>query len=101
MQDDYGYFAYPPLERGEAVKKKIEEREKSLFELHMMREMLEGNPNPGEHLEADERTVVTPQEKFVRPCTCGACELGRLNDAILGLEFGLNKLRALHGRMTG
>lgn len=101
-QDDYSFFAYSPSERIDAVKKKIEEREKALFELEMLRMMLDGNPNPGEHLEEKDRKTKGPEgQDLTRPCNCGACELVRVNDAIDGLRYGLNKLRALHARMVG
>lgn len=92
-QDDYTFFAFPPSERTDAVKKKIEEREKSLFELEMIQAMLDGNPSLGAHKDA--------AAMGGQPCNCGACELVRVNSAIEGLVYGLQKLRALHARMVG
>lgn len=103
LQDDYLFFAYGPAERIEAIRKKIEERERSLFDLEMMEVMLEGNPNPGTHEPVENRqSKVGPDGVFVtRPCGCGACELVRVKDAVKGLRYALSKLRALHARMVG
>lgn len=90
--DDFNYFAFEQADRLPEVKKKIIEREKVHFELVMIRESLDGNPETGEHKEegADKNPV---------SCQCGRCELKRVIKLIVSTEYAVRKLRALYARL--
>lgn len=93
--DEFNYFAFSQADRLSEVKKKIEEREKVHFELLLLRESLDGNPEPGEH--NDKRTV--GPEKMPMPCQCGRCELDRVVKLITSTEYAIRKMRALYARL--
>ena len=100
-ESDYEFFVFGPSKRAEAIKEKIEERERSLLDLELIEAMLDGNPNPGTHLTEAQRTRTLPDGQVITPpCQCGTCELPRVKSAIAGLQFALRKLRALHSRLV-
>jgi len=94
-EEDFNYFAYAPSDRLVEVKKKIEEREKFHFELTLLNESLDGNPEPGEH--QDNRTV--GPDKTPVACPCGRCELKRAKKLVVQTEYVIRKLRALYVRL--
>lgn len=93
--DELNYFAFNQADRLGEVKKKIEERERVHWNLVMLREELEGNPELGEH---DESRTVGP-DKTPMPCQCGVCELKRVVKLIVSTEYAIRKLRALYSRL--
>lgn len=93
---EFQYFVMDGPERLKAVKTKIEEREKVLFDLELVEIMLEGNPEPGECRKG----TFLPDGKTPYPCQCGNCELARIRNMKSGIIYALGKLRALYSRLS-
>lgn len=88
--DDFSYFAFSPPDRLAMLKKKIEEREKVHFDLTMLIEGLDGNPEPGDHNDS----------AAAGACQCGRCELRRADSMLKQNAYAIRKLRALYTRLA-
>lgn len=95
VNDDWQFFAFEASERVKALKTKIEEREKLLFDLQLADAMLDGNPDNGKHHR--EAGAMQDPDTFV--CSCGDCELRRVKEMIVSVTFGLRKLKAIYAKM--
>lgn len=89
------FFAFESSERVKAIKEKIEEREKLLFDLQLAEAMLDGNPTSGKN----HREAGAMQDPDTFACPCGDCELRRVKEMITSVTFGLRKLKALYAKM--
>jgi hypothetical protein len=87
-EDDFAYFQLQGPEQLAALKKQIGEREKIHFDLRMLREQLDGNPEPGVH------------EPLAPRCSCGVCELRRTEALLTANEYSIRRLRSMYARLS-
>ncbi len=94
VPDPLEYYAYDAADRLKFVKEKIEDREKAYFNLYLIQISLDGNPEPGTHIERDEEIVNQP------PCLCRDCELPRVNKLLEQMTYAINQLKAVHAGLA-
>lgn len=101
--DEISYLSFNPSDRIDALKEKIAQNEKQLFDLDTAVLMLTGNPGTGvEHVAPDEIAdregripTFTPNPR----CPCTRCELVRTKKAREFVKYGVTQLRALYSKM--
>lgn len=96
--DSIEYYAYNAADRLKYVKEKIEEREKAYFELFLLEQSLDGNPERGEHKQPSLREPNKPMPSV--PCQCADCELSRVQGLLRSLTYAIGKLKAVHASLT-
>lgn len=92
------YYAYSGADRLKYVKEQIEEREKAHFNLYLIQQSLDGNPEPGKHHEIDTSPTALPNMKV--PCVCRNCELPRVKSLLKSMTYAINKLKAVHASLA-